>query len=238
MNDKLRSVNTRYWDDNFVTELTSSEKLLFLYLLTNPLTNLLGIYEITIKRISFDTSLKIDTIRKGLERFKKDKRVYFVDGFIILPNFLKNQRLNTNMKIGITKIFNQLPIKLKDSILANDSKGLPNDYQTIWNAMLKYEIEVKIEEEIEKGKGSKKGFVPPLLDEWIKYFEENGYKKDVAERSFRAYEVADWFDSTGKKVKNWKQKAINVWFKDENKILASNDWIKDRVEEIKKRKNE
>lgn len=155
MADKLRSVNTKFWDDTFISELTPSEKLLFLYLLTNPLTNLLGIYEITMKRICFDTGLKTDTIRKGLERFGRVKKVYFVNDFIILPNFLKNQRLNTNMKIGITKIFNQLPNELKNSILDNHSKGLPNDYQTIRNGMLKYEIE--IEEEIEKEKGNRKG---------------------------------------------------------------------------------
>ena len=181
MNDKLRSVNTRFWDDTFISELSPNEKLLFLYLITNPLTNLLGIYEITIKRISFDTGLKIDTIRKGLERFKKDKRVYFVDGFIILSNFLKNQRLNANMKIGITKIFNQLPNKLRDSILMNDSKGLLNDYQTIWNVMLKYEIEIEDEIEVEKETESelekKKEILEPSLHSVLKEIFLEFYNK-------------------------------------------------------------
>jgi len=87
----------------------------------------------------------------------------------------------------------------------------------------------------DKNEKKKKRFTPPLLDEWIKYFEENGYKKNVAERSFRAYEVADWFDSTGKKVKNWKQKAINVWFKDEHKIVKTADEWDERVKGAKDR---
>jgi hypothetical protein len=70
MADKLRSVNTRFWEDPFVEELTPSEKLLFLYLLTNPLANLLGIYEITIKRISYDTGYEwFGTVRKGSKGF-------------------------------------------------------------------------------------------------------------------------------------------------------------------------
>ena len=154
MSDKLRSVNTRFWDDTFISELNPSEKLLFLYLITNPLTNLLGIYEITIKRISFDTGLKTDIIRKGFERFEKVKKVFFVDGFIILPNFLKNQRLNANMKIAVSKEFNGLPNELKSNILGNGSEGLSNDsegFQMVRERLGKYEIEIESEIEDEKG---------------------------------------------------------------------------------------
>jgi len=50
------------------------------------------------------------------------------------------------------------------------------------------------------------------------YFIENGYRKDVAEKFYNYYNVSDWKDAKGNKVKNWKQKAQSVWFKDENKI--------------------
>ena len=59
-------------------------------------------------------------------------------------------------------------------------------------------------------------FTPPVLDEVIKYFDENGYTKNSAIKCFNYYSVADWKDSKGNKVKNWKQKAQSVWFKDEN----------------------
>lgn len=58
----------------------------------------------------------------------------------------------------------------------------------------------------------------PELSEVLKYFSEKGYKTEIAEKAFEYYETANWKDSTGKKVKNWKQKMIAVWFKDENKI--------------------
>jgi nitric oxide reductase large subunit len=32
--------------------------------------------------------------------------------------------------------------------------------------------------------------------------------------------VANWVDSKGSKIRNWKQKMINVWFKDENKTTT------------------
>ena len=65
---------------------------------------------------------------------------------------------------------------------------------------------------------TKKKFIAPSLEEVVLYFKENGYKDDVARRAFNFYNTADWQDTQGRQVKNWKQKMIGVWFKDENKI--------------------
>jgi hypothetical protein len=69
----------------------------------------------------------------------------------------------------------------------------------------------------------KRQFIPPLLSEVKTYFEENGYKNEIAIRAFNYYSTANWRDSKGNPVKNWKQKMIAVWFKDENKIIVNND---------------
>lgn len=60
-------------------------------------------------------------------------------------------------------------------------------------------------------------FAPPSVDDVILYFAENGYTEESARKAFAFYDVAQWHDSNGKPVKNWKQKMINVWFKEENK---------------------
>jgi hypothetical protein len=153
MSEKLRSVNTRFWEDPFIEGLTPNEKLLFLYLLTNPLTNLIGIYEITIRRISYDTGLKSDIIFKGLKGFGTVRKALFINGFIILPNFLKNQNLNDNMKTGVIKLFKSIPNELKLKLLGNDYQTLSNDYQTLRNGLLKLNgnrIEIEDEKETEK----------------------------------------------------------------------------------------
>lgn len=185
MNDKLRSVNTRFWDDTFISELSPNEKLLFLYLITNPLTNLLGIYEITMKRICFDTGLKTDIIRKGFERFGKVKKVFFVDNFIILPNWLKNQRLNTNMKIAVSKEFKSLPDKLKINILGNDSEGLLNGsegFGMVRERLGKYEIEIEDEIESEKEKGNIKEIIKTKLSFYSNQIKNIEEKKLLKER--------------------------------------------------------
>jgi len=67
---------------------------------------------------------------------------------------------------------------------------------------------------------------PPSLEEVISYFDENGYTKESATKMFEYYEESRkprgrvWKDGRGNTVKNWKQKARSIWFKDDN--LKSN----------------
>jgi hypothetical protein len=78
--------------------------------------------------------------------------------------------------------------------------------------------EEKIKEDKKKEEvKAKKEFLPPSLDEVIKYFDENNFSQIAARKAFEYYNIANWKDSTGKQVKNWKQKMISVWFKPENK---------------------
>ncbi len=74
-----------------------------------------------------------------------------------------------------------------------------------------------------KGKESKRKniFTPPQISEVIDYFTEKGYSKQAAEKMFEYYSVADWKDSRGNKIRNWKQKANAVWFKDEHKAKSN-----------------
>jgi hypothetical protein len=60
-------------------------------------------------------------------------------------------------------------------------------------------------------------FTAPTLLEVQTYFIENGFNKDLAKRAFDYYDVANWKDSKGNQVKNWKQKMRGVWLKEENK---------------------
>lgn len=75
-----------------------------------------------------------------------------------------------------------------------------------------------------KDKNEKKIFIAPALDEIKNYFKENGYKEETAIKFYQSYSVANWVDSKGNKVKSWKQKAINVWFTEENKIKKQIDF--------------
>lgn len=66
-----------------------------------------------------------------------------------------------------------------------------------------------------KGKKEKK-FIAPSVSDVVVYFTENGYSESSAKTAFNFYNVANWIDSKGNPVKNWKQKMQGVWFKPEN----------------------
>lgn len=78
-------------------------------------------------------------------------------------------------------------------------------------------IEQGKDEVKESKKKPKKVFIAPSLLDVIEYFNEKGFSEQAAKKAFDYYDVADWHDSKGNKVNNWKQKMQSVWFKDENK---------------------
>lgn len=74
-----------------------------------------------------------------------------------------------------------------------------------------------------KTKGNDNKFTPPLIIEVIDYFKENGFSEELAKRAFEYYSVNDWKDSKNVAVKNWKQKMLSVWMKEENKPNNQNN---------------
>ena len=98
---KYRVVNTRFWDDTYVAELNPNEKLAFLYLLTNALTTIGGVYEISLKRAAFDVGLPIRDLRATFEKFEADRKIVRKDEWIGIVNFVKHQVLNPKVRRGI-----------------------------------------------------------------------------------------------------------------------------------------
>jgi len=84
----------------------------------------------------------------------------------------------------------------------------------------------KIREDNNKIREDKKAvFSKPTQTEVENYFIENGYSKESGTKAFSYYDIADWKDSQGKQVRNWKQKMQSVWFKPENKAVQNAfDW--------------
>ena len=65
-----RYISTSFWDDEWIQTLDPSEKLLYLYFMTNPLTNIAGVYKVTERRVSFDTGFNISTIQHIMSKPK------------------------------------------------------------------------------------------------------------------------------------------------------------------------
>lgn len=69
---KYRAVQMSFWTDpKVVDDFTPEDKYFYLYLMTNPHTNLCGCYELSMKLATDETGYTRDTIEKLLDRMEK-----------------------------------------------------------------------------------------------------------------------------------------------------------------------
>ena len=151
---KLRSLSTAFWSDPFIEELTPQQKLLFIYLVTNDKTNMLGIYESTVRKMSFETGIDKKNIESALNEFKSKGKVKYINNYVILVNYMKHQNYNTNMKKSAIDTYNNLPkeLKIKDLTVSKDNplkgfESLLNHYGMVSKYEYEYEDETKLEDE-------------------------------------------------------------------------------------------
>ena len=79
---------------------------------------------------------------------------------------------------------------------------------------------IKLKKEIKEIESE---FTPPLVSDFISYFEENGYNDILANKAYNHYNENNWEDSRGTPVRNWKGKVRNNWFKDEGKLKPKSE---------------
>lgn len=65
-----RKIHDDFWTDPDIEEFTPEQKFFYLYLITNPNVNQIGLYEFSIKRACFETGYNSDTIEKLLDIFE------------------------------------------------------------------------------------------------------------------------------------------------------------------------
>ena len=83
-NMKTRILHTKIWKDDFFSSLTPTEKLLFIYYITNERVNIIHCYEITDREVTFDTG-----IDRGIIEVFKGKvtgKIAFKDTYVFLLN--------------------------------------------------------------------------------------------------------------------------------------------------------
>lgn len=75
-----RNVQLSFWTDNKIEDdFTPEDKYFYIYLLTNPQTNICGCYEVSYSQMTRQTGYNKDTIIRLLERFDKVHKVIKFD---------------------------------------------------------------------------------------------------------------------------------------------------------------
>jgi len=98
---KNRIINTKFWIDDYIQSLNQKEKLLFLYFLTNPYTDISGVYEVPLSHICLETNIVKEEISKILLKFQTDCKIFYENGWVYVRNFAKHQISNPKVEKGI-----------------------------------------------------------------------------------------------------------------------------------------
>ena len=152
---KQRIVNTKFWDDSYIAGLSPLEKLVFLYLITNPLTNISGVYELPLKRAAFDVGLSGKDMEVIFKKFEADGKIARAAGWVGVVNFVKHQTLNPKIQIGIVQELRKAPKEVVDRVsidylsLSHSNSNLNTNANS--NALPLGKLSTTEAEEIHKG---------------------------------------------------------------------------------------
>lgn len=206
---KHRVVKSDFWIDEYIETLGVEARYLFLYFLTCPETNILGIYKTTIRRICFETLIERNEVEIYLKRFSDDDKVHFIDGHILMVNFQKHQNPSGTMKVGINKLFHELPNTVKEFIFSKKSKI----YNRLSKSIIDYD-RVNINKDINKGKDNN---INPVLDfdVFIEKMPESITEIwSIEQIKKKSEDLVDYCKSKGKRYKDYYAALRNFLKKD------------------------
>ena len=147
-----RIVDTAFWTDGKVDEFTPEDKYFMLYLLTNPFSTQLGIYEISIKQVAFQMGYSTDAVRGLIDRFetKYDMIAFSKEtNEIAIKNFLRHSIIKGGKPVE--DCIRREMLKVKDKSLISKvfrhvtEKGGLNE--TIGKIISEYDIENEYDNE-------------------------------------------------------------------------------------------
>ena len=158
--------------------------------------------------LSVITNTNVDIVRSAMKLFadnlhlieiKDDQTIYMEEVEKMIGSAVDNDNANRQRRFREKQKQLALPDRYDAVTKNNESKSIEK------------EIDTEIEKDIEKK--PQKRFTKPTLDEVKAYCQERSNNVDP-QKFFDFYSAANWVDSKGKPVKNWKQKVI-TWERNE-----------------------
>ena len=114
-----RIVDTSFWTDGKVDNFSPEDKYFMLYLLTNPFSTQLGIYEISIKQVAFQMGYSIDAVKVLIDRFENKYSIIIFSpetDEIAIKNFLRHSIIKGGAPVRDCLIKEIKKVKNKDLI--------------------------------------------------------------------------------------------------------------------------
>jgi len=97
----FRNIHTRIWTDAWFSELQPDEKLMFIYLFSNPNASVCGMYEMPKRNISLDTGISLDRVSEILNKLSAAGKVFYENGIVWVVNLKKYNDSGDSSKVRI-----------------------------------------------------------------------------------------------------------------------------------------
>ena len=204
-----RNVHLSFWTDNKVEDdFTPEDKYFYLYLLTNPQTNICGCYEVSYSQLTSQTGYNKDTVNRLIDRFEKTHRLIRFNKdtkeMLILNWYKYNWNKSEKTLTGVENVAKYIKCKIfKDyifEIINNIRNGVSNmphicpiqasvsDTDTVYyNNIIKEIID----------------YLNSVLNTKYRYKTKNT-QKHINARLSEGYTLDDFKTVIDKKVKEWK----------------------------------
>lgn len=224
-----RSVNVEFWTDSkVIDEFTPEDKYFYLYLFTNPHTNLAGCYEISLKQIVTETGYSRETIENLIKRFVEVHNVIRYEPAtkeILLLNWSKyNWTKSDKYRKALAKHINAVKCSnFKDYLTAifegnseSDTVSIPYTYGS--DTTITLTNTNTISKNTNRKKKAERNIIPPTAEMVQAYIDSQCYNVNT-EQFMDFYESKGWL--VGKsKMKDW-QAAVRNWHNREKKTSTN-----------------
>jgi hypothetical protein len=231
-----RNISLSFWTDSKIDDdFTPEDKYFYLYLLTNPHTNICGCYEISMKQMERETGYNADTCNRLLDRMehvhdvirycKSTKEVLILHwgkynwsfsdkvkkAVLSVSTHIKNRKFTEYIINTVNNITDNTDIQITDNSKQKTDTVSDTDVSIgygygIDTLSISYQ---KTDEEPTPTKSKQPKFIPPTVEEVRAYCTETA--KPIDAEAF-----VDYFTSNGWKVggktpmKDWKA-AVRQW---------------------------
>lgn len=139
-----RVVDKSFWMDAGMDDFSPEDKYFYLYLMTNPFSTQLGIYEISIKQAAFQLGYSMDAVKALIERFQNKYDLIIYDpktNEIAIKNYLKHAIVKGGAPVRdcLIREINEVKNKELIEMVFKHIKGDTSLNETVRNLLEEYE---------------------------------------------------------------------------------------------------
>lgn len=134
---KTRILHTKIWSDSWFRRLDTTEKVFFLYLISNELVNIIHLYELPISVATMQTNIPVEDLERIREKFQADNKLDFYGDYVLINNAYKYQYYKgiKNNRLKLRLVF-----EMSDDTIKHYSKTIIDLLREIEDETLRFSV--------------------------------------------------------------------------------------------------